>query len=144
MRLSLGAVGRGVLLAVAVSALAGLANLGRPLTPELLARTQPNLADLGIAVFSGLAGAFALGHSAAAGALPGVAISAALVPPLATVGVSLTGGHFRESLGASLLFVTNLVAISSATALTFLLLGFRASASQSRSPAATCVHEVRA
>jgi uncharacterized hydrophobic protein (TIGR00271 family) len=125
LRLSLGAVSRGVLLAIGVGALSGLLHLGQPLTGELLARTAPTLLDLAIALFSGLAGAYALSNSDAAGALPGVAIAAALVPPLATVGICLTTGHEREALGALLLFATNFVAISSATALVFLTLGFR-------------------
>jgi uncharacterized hydrophobic protein (TIGR00271 family) len=125
LRLSLGAVVRGVLLAIAVGALSGLLHLDKPLTSELLARTEPTLLDLAIALFSGMAGAYALSNSDAAGALPGVAIAAALVPPLATVGISLTTGHEREALGALLLFTTNFVAISSATALVFLTLGFR-------------------
>jgi uncharacterized hydrophobic protein (TIGR00271 family) len=125
LRLSLGAVLRGVLLAVGVGALSGLLNLNQPLTGELLARTAPTLLDLAIALFSGLAGAYALSNSDAAGALPGVAIAAALVPPLATVGISLTTGHRSEALGALLLFTTNFVAISSVTALVFLALGFR-------------------
>jgi uncharacterized hydrophobic protein (TIGR00271 family) len=125
LRLSLGAVLRGVLLAIGVGALSGLLHLDQPLTNELLARTAPTLMDLAIALFSGLAGAYALSNSDAAGALPGVAIAAALVPPLATVGICLTTGYEREALGALLLFSTNFVAISSATALVFLALGFR-------------------
>jgi uncharacterized membrane protein len=57
-----------------------------------MARTQPNLFDLGVAIFSGIAGAYALCHSDAAGALPGVAIAAALVPPLGTVGIAFSMG----------------------------------------------------
>lgn len=130
LRMALGSVLQGVLLAVALGAIAGLLHLNEPLTPELMARTQPSLLDLAIALFSGLAGAYALSRSNAAGALPGVAIAAALVPPLATVGISLTGGHWQEAAGAFLLFVTNFVAISSATALTFILLGFRPTPTQ--------------
>lgn len=130
LRMALGSVLQGVLLAVVLGAIAGLLHLNEPLTPELMARTQPSLLDLAIALFSGLAGAYALSRSNAAGALPGVAIAAALVPPLATVGISLTGGHWQEAAGASLLFFTNFVAISSATALTFLLLGFRPTPTQ--------------
>lgn len=125
IRLSLGAVGRGVVLSILVGAAAGLVSINQPATPELLARTQPTLIDLGIALFSGLAGAYALSRSDAAGALPGVAIAAALVPPLATVGISLTAGRYEEAVGAMLLFTANFVAISSATALMFLMLGFR-------------------
>ncbi|MBK8901171.1 MAG: DUF389 domain-containing protein [Anaerolineaceae bacterium] len=125
IRLSLGAVGRGVVLSIMVGAAAGLLSINQPATPELLARTQPTLIDLAIALFSGLAGAYALSRSDAAGALPGVAIAAALVPPLATVGISLTAGRYGEAFGAMLLFTANFVAISSATALMFLILGFR-------------------
>lgn len=125
LRLSLAAVIRGVLLAIFVGFLAGLLHMNQPSTAEILARTQPTLLDLGIALFSGMAGAYALCRSDAAGALPGVAIAAALVPPLATVGISLAAGDFVHALGALLLFVTNFVAISSATAFIFLLLGFR-------------------
>lgn len=130
IRLSLGAVGRGVVLAITVGALAGLLSINSPATPELLARTEPTLIDLAIALFSGLAGGYALARSDAAGALPGVAIAAALVPPLATVGISLTAGRFGHALGAMLLFTANFVSISSATALMFLILGFRPTAAQ--------------
>jgi uncharacterized hydrophobic protein (TIGR00271 family) len=125
LRLALGAVTRGVGVAILVGVVAGLAHLNQPLTPELMARTQPSLLDLGVALFSGMAGGYALSRSTAAGALPGVAIAAALVPPLATIGISFTTGHFSEALGAFLLFFTNFVAISSATALVFIVLGFR-------------------
>jgi len=117
---------RGVLLSILVGVIGGLTHLNEPLTSEILARTAPSLIDLGIALFSGMAGAYALSnYSAAASALPGVAIAAALVPPLAAIGITLVTGHFRESIGATLLFLTNFVAISSATAFVFLILGFR-------------------
>ncbi|MFO7662562.1 MAG: DUF389 domain-containing protein [Chloroflexota bacterium] len=139
LRLALGAVNRGVLLTIAVSFLAGLTALGRPFTSEILARTQPSLYDLGIALFSGAAAAYALSFSSAAGALPGVAIAAALVPPLAAVGITLAAGlaaflsgnndngweYFADSLGAILLFSTNYIAISTAAAFVFFILGFR-------------------
>ncbi|MEM7116716.1 MAG: TIGR00341 family protein [Chloroflexota bacterium] len=124
VRMALGSVVRGVLLAIFLGAIIGLIYPNETLTSELLARTEPSLFDLGIALFSGIAGAYALSRSNAAGALPGVAIAAALVPPLATVGISLTTQHWQQAFGALLLFATNFVAISSATALTFLLLGF--------------------
>ena len=130
LRLTLGAVLRGALLAIFLGMIVGLFQIGKPLTPELAARTNPSLLDLAIALFSGMAAAFALSRSNAAGALPGVAIAAALVPPLATTGITFTAGYYVESLGALLLFITNFVAIGSATALVFLILGFRPAASQ--------------
>jgi uncharacterized membrane protein len=76
-------------------------------------------------VFSGLAAAYALSYSNAAGALPGVAVAAALVPPLVSAGIAFAVGQPREGLGALLLFGTNFVAISFATAMVFLALGYR-------------------
>ena len=125
LRLALGAVLRGALLAVALGALVGIFQIGNDLTPELMARTQPSLLDLLIALFSGMAAAYALSKSNAAAALPGVAIAAALVPPLATAGITFTAGYYVESLGALLLFITNFIAITVAAALVFLILGFR-------------------
>lgn len=125
LRLSLSAIVRGVLLSIVLSILMGLMQPSSTLTPEILGRTQPTLLDLGVALFAGLAGAYALAHSTAAAALPGVAISAALVPPLSVVGITLAGGHFEEALGSLLLFSTNLVAIVAAAVLVFFVLGFR-------------------
>jgi hypothetical protein len=52
------------------------------------------------------------------------------VPPLASAGISIASGHGTEGLGASLLFLTNCVAISTSAALMFLILGFRPMESQ--------------
>jgi uncharacterized membrane protein len=54
-----------------------------------------------------------------------VAIAVALVPPLATTGIGLTLGSGAIAGGASLLFLTNLSAITAAGSLVFLLFGFR-------------------
>lgn len=126
MRFAFGAALRGALLAIGVGLVLGLLP-GSNMTAEVLARTQPNLIDLGVALFSGLAGAFALAYAPAAGALPGVAIAAALVPPLASVGLSFAEGDWPRGFGALLLFTTNLVAIASASAFVFVVFGFRPS-----------------
>ncbi|MFW6062745.1 MAG: DUF389 domain-containing protein [Chloroflexota bacterium] len=125
LRLSVAAVIKGAMLSIFLGLAMGLLQMEEPLTGEILSRTQPTLLDLGVALFAGLAGAYALAHSTVAAALPGVAISAALVPPLAAVGITLAAGHFRESLGAGLLFTTNLTAIVAAAVFVFFLLGFR-------------------
>lgn len=130
LRLGFGSTVRGVLVAVAVGALVGLLP-GNAITDEVIARTAPNLIDLGIAIFSGLAGAFATAYfEQAAGALPGVAIAVALVPPLASVGIAFAEGDWQKGLGASLLFLTNFVAIVVASALVFLVFGFRPNPTQ--------------
>ncbi|MBK9053485.1 MAG: TIGR00341 family protein [Chloroflexi bacterium] len=130
LRLAFGAVVKGLVLAILVGIFSGLLAGPDQLTSELQARTAPTLLDLGVALFSGIAGAYALCRSDAVGALPGVAIAAALVPPLATVGIALSTGQFPAALGAMLLFITNFVAIGAASALVFVLLGFRPSNNQ--------------
>jgi uncharacterized hydrophobic protein (TIGR00271 family) len=94
------------------------------LPDEVLARTAPNLLDLGIALAAGAAGAYVTVRKEAGSALPGVGIAVALVPPLATVGITI--GVDRDDLaqGALLLFVTNLVCIVLAAGLVFLSAGF--------------------
>lgn len=97
----------------------------RGATPEVLARTQPTLLDLLVAFASGLAGAYAQSRSEASGALPGVAIAAALMPPLCTIGVGIALGSVGITAGATLLFAANLIAITAAASLVFLILGIR-------------------
>jgi uncharacterized membrane protein len=92
---------------------------------EILSRTRPNLLDLLVALASGAAAAYALSRKRLAAALPGVAIAAALVPPLAVVGIGLGYGLYSLAGGALLLFITNLTAIILSAAIVFLLLGFR-------------------
>lgn len=116
---------RGMLLAIAVGAIMTLVLPERPLPSEVTARAQPNLLDLGVALASGAAGAYALCRKEVSASLPGVAIAAALVPPLAVIGIGLAQLEGSIAGGALLLFVTNLVAITAAGGLVFLWLGFR-------------------
>lgn len=116
-----------VMAAVAISAiLVWLLPFHSP-TAEILARTQPNLLDLGVAIFSGLAGSVVMSRSlsgGAASALPGVAIAVALMPPLCTVGFGVgSGWNWQIISGAALLFLTNLVAIAGSAFLVFYLVG---------------------
>lgn len=57
------------------------------LTGEMISRSHPNLLDPLIGLAGGLAGGFAIGRDKRIGALAGVAIAAALVPPIATAGL---------------------------------------------------------
>ena len=94
------------------------------LTPEILARTAPALLDLLIAVAAGAAGAYLTVRPRAGGALAGVAIAVALVPPLGACGVLVAHGNDRLAGGAFFLFLTNLVGIVLAAVVVFLATGF--------------------
>jgi len=91
---------------------------------EIMARVRPNLLDLGIAVASGIAGAYASAKTEISKTLAGVAIAVALVPPLAVSGIGLGWMDWDIFRGAFLLFFTNLAGMVMAAAITFLLLGF--------------------
>jgi len=87
-------------------------------------RLSPTLLDLGIAVFSGIAAAYAHAKEGIAKSLAGVAIAVALVPPLAVAGIGIGWWDWEVFSGAFLLYLTNLAGIILFSGLTFLLLGF--------------------
>jgi len=135
LRLAIEAALKGIALAISVAVILTVISPLRAVTQEIVARTQPNLFDLAVALASGAAGAYAVARKDVAASLPGVAIAAALVPPLAVVGIGLAMGDLSIAGGGGLLFATNLVAIVLAGAVTLLLLGFR--------PARRDEHEAR-
>lgn len=105
----------GTAAAIAFTSLIVLLSPVKDLTPELLARTRPNLFDLVVAILSGTAGGYAMIRGRG-GAIVGVAIATALMPPLGTIGYGLVTQQWDVARGALLLFVTNMVAISLAVA----------------------------
>lgn len=82
---------------------------------ELLARTSPNIYDVLIAFFGGMAGVVAICAKERGNVIPGVAIATALMPPLCTSGFGLAQGEWMYFLGALYLFFINTVFISLAT-----------------------------
>ncbi|EFL53160.1 conserved hypothetical protein [Solidesulfovibrio fructosivorans JJ]] len=120
----------GMVLAVAFGALFGLLPVMTEVTPEMLARTEPTLLDLLVAVFAGFAGTLAMVDTRISPALPGVAIATAIVPPLTTCGLCLAANSPQGASGAFLLFFANFVAILLVSALTFLAAGLARSLPQ--------------
>ena len=123
----------GVFLAIGVAALFGLLPMNLEATPEMLARTQPNLLDLLVAVLAGFAGAYAMVDERISPALPGVAIATAIVPPLANTGLCLGIGAYVGAWGSFLLFFANFISILLVAAAVFLAAGL-ASEFLSKSP----------
>jgi len=101
----------GFVLALTIGFLLGRLVPGVSMTDQILARGSPNLLDLGVAFVSGIAGAYATARPNLSSALPGVAIAAALVPPISSVGLCLALGQPLVAAGAALLFLTNILAI---------------------------------
>ncbi len=134
-RRSMLAIGGGFLLTLGVSYLLALLTPGEELTAQIISRGNPNILDLLIALFSAAAAAYALARPSLVGAVAGVAIATALVPPLCSTGISLAYREFLNAQGAALLFVTNLVAIVLGAGLMFRMLGvtyMKAGAAQRR------------
>ena len=82
---------------------------------ELLARTNPTIYDVLIALFGGFAGIFEQCRKEKGTVFSGVAIATALMPPLCTAGFGLASGNFGWFIGALYLFFINCLFIMLAT-----------------------------
>ena len=111
LRQSLKSLAIGTAFAVVFCALIVFFSPLQTVTSEIAARTRPNLFDLLVAIFSAVAGAYAMIRGRE-GTIVGVAIATALMPPLAVVGFGLATFNWTVFSGALFLFVTNLTAIA--------------------------------
>ena len=117
-----------VLMTVFVAALFTVLSPLKEATPEILARTHPNIYDLLVAIFSGAIGAIALcTRKNYLFTTTGIAIATAVIPPLSVVGYGVGTLQLAMAMGGFLLFFTNLVAIVISTVIVFMLLRFRSS-----------------
>ena len=92
---------------------------------ELLARVSPDIRDVLIAFFGGLALIIARTKKGTiASVIFGVAIATALMPPLCTVGFALAHSNVAYALGALYLFAINAIFIALAAYLVVKLLRF--------------------
>ncbi|MBW4634224.1 MAG: DUF389 domain-containing protein [Iphinoe sp. HA4291-MV1] len=107
-------------LALLVGYFVGLPEFGS----EIISRSKPNLLDLGIAVAAGGISGFAKVQPKISASLAGTAIAVALMPPICVVGLGLSQGSLALSIGATLLYLTNLLGITLSCMLTFLLTGY--------------------
>ena len=113
---SLKSLGTAVLISVIISTLYFLLTPFGEVQSELIARTRPNLLDVLVAIFSGIALIVARTQkSTVASAIYGVAIATALMPPLCTAGYGLANGNWVFFLGAFYLFLINSVFITLST-----------------------------
>jgi uncharacterized hydrophobic protein (TIGR00271 family) len=114
----------GTITAIFIAALIARIFVSLEFTNEVIARTHPTILDLGVAISAGAVGAYCHADEKLADTLAGVAIAVALVPPLSVVGIGLAHSSTSVWSGALLLYATNLVGISLAGSLIFLLKGF--------------------
>lgn len=110
----------GLALALVLSAVIGLALGSLPNSHELMARTDVGLDGLVLALASGAAAAMSL-TSGLSGALVGVMVAVALLPPAATAGMMLGARHWPQAEGALMLLAVNVVSVNLAAQVVFVL-----------------------
>ena len=93
-------------------------------TSEIVSRVEPSLAYAIIAVIAGFAGSFALVKPQLNETLPGIAISVALIPPLAVTGIGIANFNWTIISGSLLLFLVNAIGVMFASMITFSLMNF--------------------
>jgi len=84
-------------------------------TTEIMARTEPTLLDVFVAIFGGVAGIVSNSRYEKTNAIPGVAIATALMPPICVAGFGLATFDLVIFGGAFYLFFINAVFISIST-----------------------------
>ena len=128
LKISARSLALGSLAAVLFTALIVLVSPLQTVTEEIAARTRPNLFDLLVALFSSIAGSYAMIRGRE-GTIVGVAIATALMPPLAVVGFGLATFNWTVFFGALGLFMTNFLAIALTATIMARIYGFRTSLS---------------
>lgn len=114
----------GVTSALVVSIGIGLIFTIDPEIPAIASRTSIGASDLALALAAGSAGTFAYTRGLS-GAVIGVMVAVALVPPLVVFGMLLGAGYLLPASGALLLVAANVVCINLAGVATFLAQGVR-------------------
>lgn len=112
----------GLSLALAIAVAAGFLLSVDPEGDAIASRTQVGIADVILALAAGAAGAFAFTRGIS-GAVIGVMVAVALVPPLVVLGMMLGGGHWVAAWGAFLMVGMNVICINIAGVATFLAQG---------------------
>lgn len=91
-------------------------------TSEVMTRTEPDILHLFVAIVAGAAVAYMLSRPEWSDTLPGVAISVALIPPLATIGIGIAALNAVIIKGAALILLLNLAGIVGTAMVIFLLM----------------------
>ncbi len=110
----------GVFIALVMASAIGLVIPCDPTQQELAARAAVDAGDVALALASGAAGALAatVGTS---GAMVGVMVAVALLPPTCACGLFIGSGLWREALAAAHLLAVNVVCINVAAKAVFLV-----------------------
>lgn len=127
--LSLLSILMGTILAIVMSILIGWLALfieGKSIiiNNEILSRAEPSLLYFLVALFSGIAGAYAYAKPKVVEAVTGIAISVAIIPPLSVIGLGIAMQNWPLTQQSFILYLLNLIGICFGSIIMFLILGF--------------------
>lgn len=114
----------GVFAALAFAVIVGLVVVVNPSVPAIASRTTVGLGDILLALAAGSAGTLAVTQGLS-GAVIGVMVAVALMPPLVVCGMLAGAGHFKLASGAFFLSAANIICINLAGVGVFLIQGVR-------------------
>ena len=129
LRVALKSILFGTILSIILGSFIEIVTPHWELSQEIAARAGPNILDLFIAFFAGISAAYAIANPNLSGALPGVAIAVALVPPITVTGIALGNLNYTVAEGSLILYLTNMVAIILGSAIVFWIHGLHLSRS---------------
>lgn len=92
------------------------------ITNEILMRAEPSLLYFMVALVAGVAVSFSIVKPKLSATLSGIAVSVALIPPVAVVGIGLAQFNWALASGAFVLFVLNVAGIIFASLVSFSLM----------------------
>lgn len=92
---------------------------------EFISRTSPTIFELFIALAAGFVGAFIIAYPKIGAAIAGVVVAAAIVPPVAVMGISVAHGNLEMAGGAFILYLSNLIAVTFSASVLFLVSKFK-------------------
>lgn len=95
-----------------------------PAGSEIQSRSSASVTYLIIAIASGVAAAYALIDEQLTARLPGIAVSVALLPPVAVAGIGIAYGNINLITGSLAQFGLNLIGIVFSSMILFSLMGF--------------------
>ncbi|MCK5332328.1 TIGR00341 family protein [Candidatus Parcubacteria bacterium] len=97
---------------------------------EFLSRTSPTIFELFIALAAGFVGAFVIAYPKIGASIAGVVVAAAIVPPIAVMGISISHGNLSMAGGSFILLMSNLIAVTFSSSILFLVARFKGPVSE--------------
>ena len=114
----------GISIAFVVALIMGLFLDVNPEIPAIHVRTDVKVGDILLAIAAGAAGTLAVTRGIS-GAVIGVMVAVALMPPLVVFGMLIGKGFFSEAMEAGLLTLVNVICVNLSGVATFVLQGVR-------------------